>query len=389
MSQQVGAVILGGDFQGLGVIHSLAEKGIPIFLMDNEWSIGRYSRYVRRRFIRSDLFDPELFVSLLLEIGRREGLNGWVLFPNNDFTVKLMSINREELLSFYRSPVPSWEVVEKFYNKEIATRVAANIGIPVPKSYQSSSLDELLGRNLIFPLVLKPVNKEKYYPRTKKKAVRVNDRNSLVVEYRSMLEILAPEEIIVQEFIEGGTKNLYSFATFYISADQAVGLSAVRLRQHPMDFGKATTYAVSIKMPNLEKMALMFLKEINYYGLAEVEFMKDDKDGQFKFLEVNGRPWGWHTLIKEAGINLPWLLFLHMTGQLIPNVNGVEGVKWIRLITDIPTVVSELFKGRIRLQEYLESFRGKKTFAAFSYRDPVPFLMEFLMIPYLWRKRGF
>ena len=389
MSQQVGAVILGGDFQGLGVIHSLAEKGIPVFLMDNEWSIGRYSKYARRRLLRPDLFDPDIFASILLEIGQREGLKGWVLFPNNDFTVKLMAIHRNELVDFYRSPVPSWEVVEKFYNKGLATQVAANIGLPVPKSYQCSSLDELLDQDIIYPLVLKPVNKEKYYPRTKKKAVRVNDRDSLVEEYRSMLEILTPEEIIVQEFIVGGTKNLYSFATLYIGDDHAVGLSAVRLRQHPMDFGKATTYAVSTRMPNLEKMAVMFLKEINYYGLAEVEFMKDDKDGKFKFLEVNGRPWGWHTLIKEAGINLPWLLFLHMTGQLMPNVNGVEGVKWIRLITDIPTVVSEMSKGRIRLPEYLDSFRGKKTFAAFSYRDPLPFFMEFLMIPYLWKKRGF
>jgi hypothetical protein len=33
--------------------------------------------------------------------------------------------------------------------------------------------------------------------------------------------------------------------------------------------------------------------------------------------------------------------------------------------------------------------RGKKEFAVFSLNDPLPFIIEGIMIPYLWIKRGF
>jgi predicted ATP-grasp superfamily ATP-dependent carboligase len=156
-----------------------------------------------------------------------------------------------------------------------------------------------------------------------------------------------------------------------------------------MDFGKATTYAVSRHMPELEEMATRILGEIGFYGIAEVEFMKDDKDGLFKFLEINGRPWGWHTLLRAAGLNLPLLLYLKETGREVPVLEGREGVKWVRLITDLPTVFKEITGGRMSIRDYVSSMRGKKHFAVLSTRDPLPFFAEFLLIPYLWRKRGF
>jgi D-aspartate ligase len=55
----------------------------------------------------------------------------------------------------------------------------------------------------------------------------------------------------------------------------------------------------------------------------------------------------------------------------------------------MPTVFSEIIAGRMTLSEYFRSLRGKKEFAVFSLKDPFPFIMEFMMIPYLWVKRGF
>lgn len=385
----VGAVVLGGDFQGLGVIRSLAEHGVPVFLIDHEWGVARYSRYVKKMRYRPDLLKEEVFVQFLLKTGQEEGLEGWVLYPNNDEEVKLLSKYREELGRFYRVPVPPWDVVKQFYIKNLVTAVAERVGIPTPKEYKGLDLDEILSLDPPYPLVLKPVNKEKYYPLTRKKAIRVDNETQFKNEYQAMSALIPPEEIIVQEFVVGGTQNLFSFATLFDGKRSLAGLSAVRLRQHPMDFGKATTYAVSRHMPELEEMATRILGEIGFYGIAEVEFMKDDKDGLFKFLEINGRPWGWHTLLRAAGLNLPYLLYLKETGQEVPLLEGREGVKWVRLITDLPTVFKEITGGRMSIRDYLSSMRGKKHFAVLSAKDPLPFFAEFLLIPYLWRKRGF
>lgn len=385
----IGAIIIGGDFQALGAIRSLAEKGVPVFLLDFERSIARYSRFVKRKAINYSLLSSSRFVDILIDLAKNENLRGWVLFPNNDETVKLLSLNRNRLADWYRNPVPSWEFAEKFYNKKYAYEIAQKLSIPIPRMYGGENLEELLSQNLEFPIVLKPAFKENYYPITKKKAIKVENRESLVYEYNKMASLVRPTDIIVQEMIQGGPKNLFSYVGFFDGERFVAGMSARRIRQHPMDFGHATTYAESIKVPALEIMARKLLKEIKYYGLAEVEFFKEEKDGDFKFIEINGRIWGWHTLAKAAGINLPYILFQHMTGGGIPQATPLEGVKWIRLITDIPTVMKELFFRRMTIREYYKSLKGRKEFAVFSFRDPVPFFMEFFMIPYLWWKRGF
>ncbi len=41
----VGAVVVGGDYQGLGIVRSLGQRGIPVCIIDDEHSISRFSRY--------------------------------------------------------------------------------------------------------------------------------------------------------------------------------------------------------------------------------------------------------------------------------------------------------------------------------------------------------
>jgi len=388
---RIGAVVIGGDFQSLGVIRSLSEKNIPVFLLDYELNISRFSRLVKRKAIDYSLLDPKSFADNLIYLAENENLKGWVLFPNSDEVVKLLSINRDKLEGWYRNPVPPWEVVEKFYFKQHAYKIAEKISIPIPRMYHGKNLDELLNQELRFPIALKPSYKEKYFSVAKKKGVKVEDIKNFIIEYKKMSSIIDSSEIIVQEMIEGGGKNLYSHAAFFDGEKIIAGISARRLRQHPLEFGHATTYAETVVIPELEDMANKILREIGYYGIAEVEFMMDNRDKTYKFIEINGRVWGWHTLAKAAGINLPYIQFQHITEQEIENLDPdlVERVKWIRLATDIPTSLKELFTGRMKLKDYLNSIKGKKEYAVFSIKDPLPFFMEFVIAPCLWRKKGF
>ena len=40
-----GAVVVGGDYQGLGIVRSLGRQQIPVCVIDDEKSITRFSRY--------------------------------------------------------------------------------------------------------------------------------------------------------------------------------------------------------------------------------------------------------------------------------------------------------------------------------------------------------
>jgi D-aspartate ligase len=64
------------------------------------------------------------------------------------------------------------------------------------------------------------------------------------------------------------------------------------LRQHPHEFGRASTLVETIELAALEELSEKLLKAINYYGLVEVEYKPDPRDGQFKLLDINARTWG-------------------------------------------------------------------------------------------------
>ncbi len=204
-----------------------------------------------------------------------------------------------------------------------------------------------------------------------------------------MNTVIASDQILVQEFLPGGTRNLFSFAGIFNGEKVVAGLSAHRMRQHPMDFGHATTYAESRDMPDLERQAKTVFKALGYRGVAEVEFMFDEVSQCFKFIEMNGRFWGWHALAHNAGLNLPFTLFQMLQGIAVQRQEPLIGACWTRVLTDVPTVAREVLRGKMSPNRLLRVLSCRTTDAVWSWQDPLPFLMEMVMAPYLWWKKGF
>jgi D-aspartate ligase len=388
-TDKIGIVLTGGDFQGLGVLRTFGEKNIPIVLIDNEHCIGRYSRYKKRFFPSPNPANEEAYTEFLINLAQRYGLEGWVVFPNSDQIVRVLSRNREVLQRFYRIPVPGWDVIKCVYIKENTYKIAHQNGIPAPKTYYSTALEELLENDLPYPIVIKPSIRDNFYSKVKIKAFLVRNEDELIRIYRQVSEVIDPSEILVQEFLQGGPKNLYSFCPFFKDGRVIAGIAGRRARQHPMDFGHSTTYAELVDIPEMKAVAERFLSLIGYYGVGEVEFMFDPNEGSYKLIEVNPRVWGWHSLAIYAGVDLPYMLYKDMLGQTIDPPAKVKDVRWTRLTTDIPTVALEIAKGRMTIGEYLRTVKRGNRDAVFSIRDPLPFVAELMMVPYLWYKRGF
>jgi len=389
MPEKIGAVITGGDFQGLGVLRTLARKGVPIILLDSDYCISKYSRFRKKWFRSPQLSQHQPYVSFLIDLAKREKINGWVIFPNSDEAVYILSKYKDTLKEFYRIPTPSWEVIRNVYIKQETYRVAEKHEIPIPRTYYPKGLAELIELDLDYPVVIKPSIKDHFYTKVKIKAFKINNQEDLTRTYRLVCSIIDPSEVVVQEFIPGGPNHLYSFCPFFKNGKVVTGIMARRARQHPMDFGHASTFAELVDIPELRNISEKFLNLIGFYGIAEVEFMEDPRDGKYKLIEVNPRVWGWHTLAIGAGVDLPYFLYQDMIGEEIKVQPASNGIKWVRLTTDIPTVLLEIMRGNMRIRDYTASMRGTKEFAVFALDDPLPFFAEIAMIPYLWWKRGF
>ena len=70
----VGAVVVGGDYQGLGIVRSLGSRGIPICVVDDERSISGFSRYSTHNVKVANLRDERATVEGLIGIGKRLNL---------------------------------------------------------------------------------------------------------------------------------------------------------------------------------------------------------------------------------------------------------------------------------------------------------------------------
>ena len=388
-AQIPGAVVIGGDYQGLGIVRSLGRKGIPICILDDEYSISRYSRYATYGIRVPDLRNENNVVETLVYLGRQLNLRGWVLFPTRDELVATLSRHKATLSEVFRVPTPAWETVKWVWNKRNTYRLAHELKIPIPESWfpdTPSDLDEI---TTPFPLALKPGVKENFLYATKAKAWRADTPAQLRELFARAGAVTNPGEILIQDLIPGDGKNQYAYCAFFKDGKAVGSIVTQRLRQHPREFGRASTYVETVEMPILESLSERFLRAINYYGLVEVEFKLDPRDGQFKLLDVNARTWGYHTLGCAAGVDFPYMLYLDQIGDVPQPSRGKPGLSWIRLMTDLPAGIMEVSGRRLRLGDYIRTLRKAHTEAVFSKEDPFPGIVECLLLPYLILKRGY
>jgi predicted ATP-grasp superfamily ATP-dependent carboligase len=337
-----------------------------------------------------DLRDEGNTIESVLETGRRYGLKGWVLFPTRDETVAAFSRHRDRLKEYFRVTTPSWEAVRWAWDKKNTYDRAAELGIPVPHTYNPRTEEELADLYSRLPMALKPAVKENFFYATGAKAWRAETPDQLHDLFRKAIRQIAPEEILIQEIIPGDGQQQYSYCAFFRDGEAHSSLVAKRIRQHPREFGRAATYVETIdasEVPEVEELSLRFLKDIDYYGLVEVEFKRDHRDGKFKLLDVNARTWGFHSIGEPAGVDFPYLLYADQTGEQVERGKGKAGVGWLRLITDLPTVAADLFTGRTSLGAYLKSLNRTGIESVFCPNDVMPSIAEVVLLPYLVMKK--
>jgi predicted ATP-grasp superfamily ATP-dependent carboligase len=389
VNEPLGAVVLGGDYQGLGIVRSLGVHGVPICVIDDECSIARHSRFTTFGVRVPDLHDEETAIETLLKLGEHLDLEGWVLFPTRDEQVAALSRHRSELAECFRVSAPAWETVQWMWDKRNTYRLSKQLGIPFPETWFPQTVQDLAQIEAPFPLVIKPAIKEHFFYVTKAKAWRANNKKELQELFGRAIEIAGPGEMMVQDLIPGDGRHQFGYCAFFKDGKPLGSMVSRRMRQHPYEFGRASTFVESIDLPALETLSERFLQATNYYGLVEVEYKLDPRDGQFKLLDVNARTWGYHTLGSHAGVDFPYLLYLDQTGRPVEPHRGVPGISWIRLLTDIPTGIIDMVRGRTTARDYFRSVRNFHGEAVFTRKDLLPALIECALLPYLYMKRGF
>ena len=372
MKNKRGAIIIEGHVQGLSNARSLGEAGILVFVVDKTNCIARYSKYCSK-FFRCPDFEKDEFATFLVELAQKENIQDWVLIPSNDHAVYTISKHKAQLEKYYKVITPSLDIIESIYDKSKLLHIAQRCGVAIPQTQYFTSANDSIG-NITFPVLTKGRFGLSFYQTLGKKAFLASNKTELQSQFELIRSKYDISKTFTQELIPfDGTNKTVSFTAFCVNGEVKTHWAGVKLREHPIQFGTAT-FAKSIYCEECLEQSISLLRELNYTGVCEVEYLKDPRDGKYKLIEINARTWLWVGLAKACGVDYAKIIYDYVNNSSIdyPS-NYIADKAWINPITDTVFSLLGMLKRLVNPRDYLQSiFRQSKVNALFSKGDLKP-----------------
>src|SRR5262249_45283964 len=245
--------------------------------------------------------DPERFFAFLCGHLRKERYE--VVLPIEQDMFYLFSKHRDELERLTKIPVAKFSAFETAYDKALTFKAAAALGIPAPTTYCVDSRAEVeeLARRVQFPVVIKP---------------RMGSGSRAVGYPANAMELVRlwqdvhrdQPRPLIQERIPSGGEGRGGWVLFNSRSELRACFVHRRIREFPLS-GGPSTLRESVSRPEIADVAVRFLRELGWSGVAMVEFKVDPRDGVAKLIEVNPKFWGSLNLAIASGVDFPTMLY--------------------------------------------------------------------------------
>ncbi|THB74502.1 MAG: hypothetical protein D6B28_02040 [Gammaproteobacteria bacterium] len=306
------AVVLGAGLNGLGVIRSLALGKVTIFLVDSDENKIAYRSKFANKQVVTDINSSELVPDLIKLASRMqlEFPNGKkpVLFFTEEASLNVVLQNRQELEEHYSIPIAASNLVSDLMDKWQFQKLAEKHNAPIPKSSiicsNSNLRDEFSA--FPFPAVLKPISKHRVYSRNFKKAYKINSENELMEICLAIFNKIPPQEMILQQWIEGGDSDIY-FCLQNIAADGRLisSFCGRKIRSWPIRVGGTASCTNAIEyVEDLTRITYKFFSDVGYCGIGGMEYKLDAKSGKLLMIEPTvGRTDLQHEITTLCGVN--------------------------------------------------------------------------------------
>ena len=303
----------GENRSSLAVTRSLGRYGCIVVVTGQQTkNIASCSRYCKSRYaVPSPQEEGAAYLAALQEIIRKESVD--VLFPMTEPATLLLADNRNKLPGGMVLACPSIEKVRKVYDKFFIFRLARELGVAIPQTLFVENRQDFFAKidNVpSFPVVVKPAmskvpTKDGFLATSVKYAHTLKELEQL---YTTEIALEYPS--MIQEKIVGSGTGLF---TLFKDGRHYALFSHKRLREKPPSGGVSV---VCESVPLDEEMveaSRKLLSAVGWDGVAMVEFKRDERDGQAKLMEINGRFWGSLQLAIAAGVDFPVLFLQQLT----------------------------------------------------------------------------
>ena len=386
-------LILGGNINGLGIVRSFQKTDIPVFVLIQQKDFISHSRFCKTVMCP----DPksEDFVGFLYQYCK--GMtNKPVVFATADVFLIPLIRNKKRLEEVAYIPTCDQDLFDKLIEKKYLYQFAEQVGVACPKTkiLLAEEIDMAITEGMLYPLIVKPSVNITFQKTFGQKALLMDapeDMQQFIAVVRSK-KYMGP--LIIQEFIPGDMTTLHTITSYADKNSEIRGYSiGHKIRQYPAKTGTITAGLVEHVGPILE-MSRRFVKSVGFYGISNIEYKYDERDGLYKLMEINPRTGLWNLSVLESGVNLPLMAYRDILGESIADESNEDG-KLVWAITLFDMLVS--LKGyrsngeaeySLSYKEWRKSLKGfRKVDAIFKWSDPMPSLVHtFGLISYSLKK---
>jgi len=369
-----GAVVVGLNPTGLGLVRSLGRRGTPVLAVVSDLRnacVG--TRYCEKVYC-PDIEGPEL-IDTLRAIGAAVDAAP-VLLLSRDLCVSRVSEQREALEGYYKFLLPGKETVAMLLNKRLFGAYAMENGFPVPATFCAGDEAGLrrVATQVTYPCILKPVfRNSRWEASSVPKAFTAESGDELVNLYRRIAPL--QNEVLVQEWIPGPDSEIYfCLLSFNAAGKPLVHFEGRKLFQWMPACGN-TAVAENTVCDVVRDVSVRLFEAVGFKGMGSVEFKRDPRDGRFKITEPTvGRPNLQSDLAVACGVNIPCIVYDNLVG--VPRSGGeapVRSVKWI-YEEHLFDLILHRKTYHLGLRAILQALRGKRFYALLARDDPWPFL---------------
>jgi D-aspartate ligase len=370
----VPALLLGSGITVLGTLRSLARAGIPAFCLSAEREIERHSRFYRPPPPGcGPVGGPEELAAVLacLPIPRA------VLIACSDHWAQAVGALDPDLSRRFPASQPAPEVHRLFLDKGELAGLLERHRVPHPRTILLEGRDDLerIAPEEVSHYFLKPRDSQAFSRRLGVKAVRVTSAADAAARFEELRA--AGLEVVAQELIPGPADRHF-YVEGFVDRDgrSRATFARRRLRMFPPEFGNST-YMTSVPLdqvaPAVSDLHRLF-GAVGFRGIFSAELKRDDRDGRFKLLEVNVRPWWYIELATRCGVNVAAMAWRDALGLEVAPVEVYRtGVSSMHFEYDLH-VCRELWRqGQMSAGDCLLAWR-QAHLTTFRWDDPLPAL---------------
>ena len=237
----------------------------------------------------------------------------------------------------------------------------------------------------MFPLLLKPIYSHQFWQQFPgSKYVPVRCREELHGALRTVNAVNVKTFLV--EMIPGGDDQQGSYYTYLDEQGRNLFDFTKRVfRRFPVNMGLGS-YHITDHVPEVQALALRFLRQVELRGIAHVEFKLDARDGQYKLIECNGRFTRVDCLLASSGIDLPLFVYSRVIGQPQTPPTGYRlGLRLWDPVRDFLAYRQMKRMGLLTFRDWVRSLWHPQTFPVFRWYDPLPAFFEGRRLFGLWR----